>query len=456
MELNPIKWIRRDAQSTRRRFMGNVANVTSGLGGSNDKNTGVEWRATSLINREFVDRLYTESWFIRDLVNIPVDDMFILWREFEGDSADVMKEAELEFNVKTILSEAMKSGRKYGTGLVPIVSVEDDLTTELDINRIKPGDLRHLGVLDRFDVVQVIRDPDFASKTFNQPLLYRLKVNDYEILDIHASRVLRFDGGPVSRSVIYSRDWGTSVVIPAIAAANQDATIAAAIGHLVQETSSVTLKIEDLNDQVADFGYDRSGDTSPSIRERVASFNQMKSVFNTNVVDTKDSVERTNVNWSSLPGMLGEIYKRMSAISNIPATRLMGQSPVGMNATGESDMINYAMTVGAMQNNVLSEPLEILDAILAKNAGIAGPPEYKFLSLTEVSEESKAGIASAWASAVSTMVGSFIIDEDEARDILKETQLFGDLDGPAPEQPEPQTAPDDETVPETEDEEDAA
>lgn len=438
MELNPLKWRLRGEVPSRRRSasnIGGIVNEFTGLGGGLDRNVASYFRPT-IMTRDMVDRFVTESWFLRDLVNIPVDDMFVLWREFEGDGAEQMREAETQYRVKTQLSQAIKAGRKYGTGLLLMITAGDDLDVELDADRVRPGDLRNLLVANRFDVAQVVYDTDIESPTFARPLLYRVYVHDYMQVEIHASRVLRFDGVPNDmRTSIYDRDWGLSVLIPALQASTQDAATAAALGHLVQETSTTTLKIAGLKDQVADFGLEDSGDSRPSIKEMITSFNRMKSVFGTNVIDADDEMQRIDVRWGQLASILDHVYKRMAAISGIPATRLMGQSPVGMNATGESDMVNWAMTVRAMQHSILPEPLQTLDTVLMRNAGIRGDPaEYNFTPLTETSDETRADTMGKIASALSTLTHAFIIDEDEAREVLSESGYFGDIDGPAPPQ----------------------
>ena len=54
----------------------------------------------------------------------------------------------------------------------------------------------------------------------------------------------------------------------------------------------------------------------------------------------------------------------------ISVTRLLGQSPAGLSATGESDTRNYYDMVSARQESDLRPKLERLDRLIARSEGI--------------------------------------------------------------------------------------
>lgn len=436
MDLNPLNLFRRRSVPVReRRAFGGLYNPLTGAGTAIDRNVANAILPTMLDDPERIDVYCDESWFLKALVNIPVDDMFVLWRAFEGSSADAMRAAEVRYRVKSRLSMALKAGRKYGTGLLLMLTRDADLDTPLDPARVRVDDLRSLQVANRFDVVHVMYDADIDSLDYGRPMVYRVRLGDMSQLDVHASRVLRFDGVSSTRGGHLSpgREWGRSVLAPALQAAGQDMAIASVIGHLVQEASTTTLKVHDLNERVADHGYDSSPDARPSVKEQVEQASRARSVFGMHVIDADDDIERVEVGWGGIDRVIEANHKRLTAISGLPGTRLYGQSPVGMNATGESDLVNYAMSVRAMQHNQLSEPLSRLDAVVARSSGLTEAPPYEFLPLTETSEGDRALTAGAVASAVSTAVQNFLIDEDEGRAVLAESGFFGDIDGSAPE-----------------------
>jgi len=78
----------------------------------------------------------------------------------------------------------------------------------------------------------------------------------------------------------------------------------------------------------------------------------------------------------------------MSGMSGIPATRLLGRSPQGMNATGESDLRNYYDLVRAFQQLHLGPTIRVLDECLIRSALGSRPEEiyYEWNPLYTMSE----------------------------------------------------------------------
>ena len=148
--------------------------------------------------------------------------------------------------------------------------------------------------------------------------------------------------------------------------------------------------------------------------------------------DTADQIERINV--STLAGVaeLLNVYAgRLAAIAGIPATRFLGRSPVGMNATGESDSENYALMVRAIQERDLTAPLRKLDTVVAANAGIlqdGEPPPYEWISLMDVSEQDRATVARTYAEASAIAYDRGAMDENEVRERLSQVEFFGELE----------------------------
>ena len=416
------------ATDTRRYY-----NPAPGAGTRRDKAATGTLQPVSVQSEANADALYRASWFLRDVVDIPIDDMFARWREFDGARADAMREAEDTYSVRDRLSEAIKSGRRYGSGLLVMVTREELLELPLVPEQVRRGDLVNLFVTNNYRASIADWQRDFGAADYGKPLLYGINLRDGRVLMVHASRVLRFDGiEPMGMSFEGPSAFGGSLMGYALDAALRDSAISSAITHLSQESSVATLKVKHLDERVSSHGFNASDDPTPSITELVEGFDEMRSVWRTNVIDADSDLTRTEVRWNGLSQVEAETWVRMAAIANIPATRLMGQSPVGMNATGESDLVNYALSVKSRQERDLSGPLDVLDEVVARSAYGGDPPDYQFLSLLDLSEQDKATAAATWATALATLTRDAILDEDEARDKLRDTNLFGDLSGPAP------------------------
>ena len=425
---------------------GGIVNAQSGMGLEGDKSEHSFFTPTRIFWRGELEVLYVQSWAARKFIDIPIDDMTIKWREFEGDGqgdAGVarMKDAETRHRVKSRLKRVMKAGRLFGTALMVMVTREDKLDAPLMLERVRVGDLLGLPVFNRFSASVWRRDDDPYSPTYGEALTYRINPTRGVGFLVDASRVLRFDGmTPLSDDgyTLYDQDWGVSDIVPAILAIMQDQTVATAAAHLSQEASIPILNIDGLREALAGGKLDPGEASATQIGEQL---NMFKSIYRLLLLDKTETFERVPVAFSGLHEIMDRVHRRLSAAAGIPATRFLGQSPVGFNATGESDMTNYAMHVSAMQADLLTDPLRRLDMVLARDASLSEPPDYAWSPLTDMSDQEVAEAAAKRAEALGHAIDKGAITEEEMRRALDGTPIFGALPGEAPGLPEPELPP---------------
>ena len=128
--------------------MGGLSNAMSGLGGPADKARNTFFKPTHIYWRNPLEILYVQSWAAKKAIDIPVDDAFLKWRvwsdEEDSGSAEKMEDAENNHKVQEALRMTIKQASAYGTGCLLMMSTEAPLTERLDIDCIKPGDLKSL------------------------------------------------------------------------------------------------------------------------------------------------------------------------------------------------------------------------------------------------------------------------------------------------------------------------
>ena len=92
--------------------------------------------------------------------------------------------------------------------------------------------------------------------------------------------------------------------------------------------------------------------------------------------------------------------------ADIPVTRLLGQSPAGLSATGDSDTRNYYDMIAARQAIDLRPQLERLDRVLLASAGVApGALRFEFRPLWQMDAAAKAAVALQKAQATQIYAG---------------------------------------------------
>lgn len=123
----------------------------------------------------------------------------------------------------------------------------------------------------------------------------------------------------------------------------------------------------------------------------------------------------------------------LSGASRIPATKLFGRSPEGMNATGDSDLQNYYDYIDTLREAQLRPILERLLPILCLSAwgGMAEDAEIIFPPLWTPTAKEVAEIAKAKAETIVNAYTAGLLNVDtaqkELRRLADETGLFGEI-----------------------------
>lgn len=174
------------------------------------------------------------------------------------------------------------------------------------------------------------------------------------------------------------------------------------IAHLVQEAKVDVFKIPNFLQNVGDEDYRRK------VLQRVGLANEAKSLANALLMDAEEGYEQKTINFGQLPEILRLYLQIAAGAADIPATRLLGQSPTGLSATGESDLVNYYDRLASDQNVTLRPRLDRLDEVLIRSALGVRPPEvyYEFATLWQMSETEKATVFKTKADAARTIAGT--------------------------------------------------
>ena len=144
---------------------------------------------------------------------------------------------------------------------------------------------------------------------------------------------------------------------------------------------------------------------------------------------------------SGVTDIVRQALEFLAALNRTPAVKLLGISPSGFNATGESDIRNYYDHVASQQEKVLRPGIKkILDCIQLHEFGELAPGvDFDFAPL---GEEDRAAIASQQKTRADTMavyLDRGVISQEESRMALASDpdSGFADIDpGEVPDGPE--------------------
>ena len=303
-----------------------LINQASGLGTVLDKGQQTFFQQLDLISGEELENIYIQSWAIRKTIDIPIDDMFVRPREWEGNDKKkitAINDYDEKYNFDQLISSAMKLARVMGSGMFVVMSSNAGPEVPLDIEKIKEGDISNFLVFDRDDAHIELWDKDLNSKDFGKPVLYRFL--SYILPDpiyVHSSRVIKFDGiRPLSnrgwRNNI-NRGWGISEIIPIIKDVIYDATLSASSAHLVEEMSIPIYQIDGYKDAL--MGGEIPGE--PTIKQIAENATANRSLFRMMLLDKSDSFQRVNYSFAGVPQLMDRSAQRIAAASGIPAHKV--------------------------------------------------------------------------------------------------------------------------------------
>lgn len=404
-----------------------LANLVTGLGTSKDKKSHTGWYARGRLDQQTLENMYVEDWLSGKIVDIIADDMTRKWRTLTAPSLDAeqleqVAKLEDQLAVQHKINLGEKWGRLYGGALV-LLGVDDGQEPDqpLDISRVGQGDLKFIHVVDRNIVsVGLVNTWDFTEPNYMMPEIYTI-----DNLRIHHSRVLRFDGIPVPREVFIRNDyWGSSILQRVYDAIINSQQVAEETASMTAEAKVDVIGIENLIGQIADC---RESD----IISRFSLANTMKSNRGMLILDKDyEHYEQKQLSFSALPQLIQQYLNIAAAAADVPATRLLGTSAPGLNATGAEERKNYHEMIESKQEVKLSPQMEKFDEILVRSALGFMPDDFSFFwnPLSTMSEVEKAQIELAKSQTAQNYINMTAVTPSIITEQLLSDETFAAID----------------------------
>jgi len=350
-------------------------NVSTGVGiPGKDKtlSSRVAWRRT--------DQNLAEALFSGDDLGgkiasvIPFDGTRegITWQlsgDEEESKSDIVKFLDSEFERLEVwkkFSWAWTLARVYGGSLVLMVvdDGEADLSQPMNLDRVRS--LKALHVIDRWaldtrssEIISDLTDPAYGTPEFYNYNTSTEAGLSAEYIKIHHSRVLRFDGIELPVRLYKKNDyWHDSVYGRLLTAIRNYSNSQDSVPTIIAELNQPVFSIEGLNEAI-------QMDQSELVVSKLNFVNMMRSTLRAIVLDGKDEFDFKQVAVSGVKDLINIPKERLIAASNIPHTRLLGESPgSSLGEQGRSQLIDYYDYVSANQKITLKGPIKRLTEVL--------------------------------------------------------------------------------------------
>ncbi len=454
---NPLSWgskriaaqARLDALESVKRSMRRQdawMNVKNGLGTARDRRTFDEfefepmtdeeakalWRGDSIAARiiEVKPReSYRRGLKLKMQDHAIAEKMMTMWEDLEGASK---------------FRQAREYSNAYGGGAIfPVINDgSKNFAQPLNTNGAISG-IKCLQVFEPRELRVLSYYNDITSKGYRRPELYQLLpihpsggMGSMQV--IHESRLIVFPGIRVSEDQQDGTHpgWGDSALCrPKRAIADYGMSWRAATS-LLDNFAQGVLSMDGFTELLAT-------DRDDLVLARLTHLDQMKSSLRTMVIDGKDKFSREQTPLSGLTDVLRELGVYLATTADMPVTFLLGISPAGLNATGDSDVRSFYDRIDGDRNTLDLPRIERLFKLmfLSNDGPTKGkePPEWsvEFNPLYQPTEKEIADRNKVIADTDDVNIRNQIYTAAEARERYKGDTMATDIhvEGDLPEAP---------------------
>lgn len=352
---------------------GGWQNPVTGFGTNRDKTTYNQFYGPYTMGLEELSALYHGDDLAARMVDIVPDEM--LREGFVVDADDPELNTEIADRVEGLglldkLGDAIRWGRLYGGGAL-LLGCDDGKSATTPLQAERARSLSYVYTFDRRYLFPLTWYRDAGNPKLGQPETYMVTspafYSDSPVSIVHESRLVLFGGASTGiRERQTNFGWDLSVLQRANKILGDFNIGWNAVAVLLQDGNQAVFKMNGLSEAIA------SG-LGPALQERFRAIDAARSVVNAIVIDAgngadnpAETFERQSFPMAGIPETLDRLCLRLSAALQIPVTILMGQSPAGMNATGQSDFQWFYDRIRAQQTLKLAPKIRrIIKVMLA-------------------------------------------------------------------------------------------
>lgn len=388
-----------------------------GLNNNNTLSAGLYIFNLMTRNRIQLEAAYRGSWIVGQVIDCVAEDMTragidITTNEGEEDIKD-LQSAITKLKTWSSLCSFIKWARLYGGDIAVMQIKGQDLATPLKVDTVAKDQYLGLVVYDRWmlnpDLTKTIQEgpdmglPEFYYVVTSESPYQQMAPTATGQIKIHHSRVIRGIGIELPFwQAVTEMMWGESVLERLWDRLIAYDSVTMSTANLIERANNRTIGIEGYRQIIAAGGKAKEG--------LIAQLEAMRE-FQTNegmtVMDKNDTFQTTNYTFSGLGDVMLQFAQQLSGASQIPLVRLLGQSPAGLNSTGESDLRMYYDKIKAEQESRLRPGITVLLQVIWRSVFGKEPPkdlEFTFVPLWQMSALDQANIAKT---NTETIVGAF-------------------------------------------------
>lgn len=402
-----------------------MVNMLTGMGTTKDKRMRT-YVQVNILQAGAFECLYDDSAMAKKVVDIYPKNATREWIEIEGLEQQQKEKLEKELKRIKLKNKFYKAGRYsrlYGAGAILISDGTSLNNLVLPLKLTNKTKIQALVVFGNHELEPSNEKiTDINETNFGMPAFYTLTSNrsenqDLNSVNIHSSRFIIIQGEETSESTFELNGYFNLSVLQRLNQILIDYTSSYdVLPNLISDFRVFVFKMKDLVQTMTESeeinGTCKSGEEE--IKDRAEALRMARSILSMFMVDAEDSIEQITPNISGLKELYDKIDARLIAESDIPHTILMGESPNGSNATGNSTTIDWYSKVKDWQTRNYQDGLDRIFEILSKSLNV---PEisYSFKPLFKPTEKEIIETRKIQADIDNIYIASGVYTPDEVR-----------------------------------------
>ena len=364
--------------------------------------------------------LIAQHWLIQKACAMPARDALRKGWELNDGNANTISDdiatkiASLDRRLGTAasLNEFIVMGRVFGVRIaIPDVSYVGDydeaISAPFNIDSIREGSFKGWIQVDPYWCAPILNNaasgqPD--SKHFFDPTWWLINGRKY-----HRTHLIVYRHGFLPDILKPAYQYGGIPLPQLIMERVYNAERTANEAPLLALTKRTMVYKTDLSEAAANM---------QKFTASIAKWSRLWSNMGVRVAGEAEEISQFDTGLADMDSVIMTQYQLVAAIAEVPATKLLGTSAKGFNATGEHDEANYHESLESIQNSDLTPFLERHYALLCKSENITdieGHITPRWPAMDAPTELERAQTNQATAAAAASLVTAGVINTQEER-----------------------------------------